>query len=441
MKINERFNDGAEGLEQQSNSEEDVLGSMPPFKEHMKGVEERIQLKKTMILYESICCWPNGDDRENVKNAIEAALQEGNGKTLFDNLCLKLDEEYASEDHDTENDYDFGAYDAAYTLIEANVSRVIAENQDKEVGYAEGLLFKNRMIQRLAHPKIFAQFATDEMFLNDIVDRYRNGRENGSIEQSFKDYLESMSTGYGLYEEAAINGRGNHLNPKQRAEWQAINRALKELELTKDSDSRANRMLPLEDAFVIKEEEANHQDVPQDEWVSPSVGSPIDEVETPDSKPLANNEFLIDEEMPDDDISTESYAPSTTEVANRVAENTEIPDSNVATEKNADETEREKRQRIEKIQEARKIIFMLSNAARGSKSAMNASRELGQYNQRMEQLIYDGSDGAEDEIKRLTNESTKRVLFLRNVKFGKLPRQFAPAIEACNKVLRLLSEI
>ena len=42
MKINERFNDGAEGLEQQSNPEEDVLGSMPPFKEHMKGVEERI---------------------------------------------------------------------------------------------------------------------------------------------------------------------------------------------------------------------------------------------------------------------------------------------------------------------------------------------------------------------------------------------------------------
>ena len=103
-----------------------------------------------------------------------------------------------------------------------------------------------------------------------------------------------------------------------------------------------------------------------------------------------------------------------------------------------EEPEEEKKKKIEEIQIARQLIGVLRQASVGSQSAMMASAELAELSQQIESVI---NGASQEDMQKLVGASMQRLQYLKNEKFMMFPRQFEPALRACDNVMKILSNL
>lgn len=240
---------------------EEVLGSMPDFGEFMKD-NDNLDSAKILQVYEIFTPTNDNKGRQNAERAINEALQK-NGKTVFENLCDKINNSYIKSND--KGDEDFGAWDVASAMISANCIKKIEDSKDKEIGCAEALIFENKALQKIAHPDIYPRLVYDGQVLERVAGRYKKLREDGEVNQDFDAYLKSLSEGYGLMAHSVQIGGDGHIAPEQLAEWKAINRIINNchyLKMNQQSEKDGNYRIPgiLEEqvnSYVESENELN----------------------------------------------------------------------------------------------------------------------------------------------------------------------------------------
>ena len=217
---------------------EKVLGSMPNYTEFTK---ERAKSESETILqlYEAFAFSGKDGDRRNAEGAIARASRE-NGKSIFENLCDEINSEHIGSNEGLSED--FGAFDVASSIITANCIKMMEDNNDKEIGCAEALIFQNKAEQKIAHPDAYPTLMYDGQVLEEITNRYKTLRGNGKIDQSFDGYLASLSNSYGLMAYSAQNsGNDEYMTPEQIAEWKSINRIIKNCQYLKEGQLKMDK--------------------------------------------------------------------------------------------------------------------------------------------------------------------------------------------------------
>lgn len=230
---------GIESLQDGKPTElERVLSSMSDSDETMER-DDNSESAKILQVYEAFMP-ANDKDRQNAEGAIDRALRK-NGKTVFENLCNEINNQYISSDKNALED--FGAFDVASSIITANCIKKMEDNEDKEIGCAEALIFQNRAYRKIAHPDVYPALEYEGRVLGKIVGRYKQLRGNGETDQSFVDFLKSLSTNYGVMAHSVqISGEG-HIDPEQIAEWRAIGKIIERCQFLKKDQSVKDKNL------------------------------------------------------------------------------------------------------------------------------------------------------------------------------------------------------
>ena len=142
----------------------------------------------------------------------------------------------------------------------------------------------------------------------------------------------------------------------------------------------------------------------------------------------------FEEHMAKNDLE-QQRKPDTEEKAVDSEEESEIGDSDTS---EYEEIEEEKKRKIKEIQTARQLIGVLRQASVGSQSAMAASAELAELSQQIESVI---NGSSQEDAQKLVDASMQRLQYLKNEKFMMFPRQFEPALRACDNVMKILRNL
>ena len=382
---------------QEPTEAEKVLGSMPPFGEFVK---DKNNLETELFQIYDTFTHLGGEDEQNARNAINRALQKNN-KTVFENLCDEINDGYIKPGKEDSDDY--GAFDVACSIISANCVKIIEGSKDEEIGYAEALVFENKMKQKIAGPDAYVDLVHDEQVLEEITSRYKELREKGTIDQTFEDYLKSLSTSYGLMANSAQHDNGEHITPKQRAEWRTIVRAIENLQFMKMDQSDMKKNPDFQGALPAE--------LRIDDTVIPKVENKRQDYET----------------------TSEHNVPLESEIRQDTEEPKETVRPIIDMDRNL-----EKETRIKEAEVAANLIQILKQTSVGSQSAMQASSELEQMNQEIRAIISGDSRG---DIGRAVSESIKRLQYLKNEKFMMSPRRFGAALNACDKTMEIYDKL